>query len=247
MKRIIFLLTVIFICYGVYAETETINWYLDGDTYATTQCESGDDIVLPVTPISKKGYTFRGWGEYIPIEYIETTGDQYIATGYELTTYSRFEYDIAVTSRLNFTIGNGAFSFGFSGNILKIHSNAKDYAPCSISVDRERHTFIYDRYNDIVQIDDCAMSMNGELNNLSSPIVLYVGTWNIGNSAGTQVWEKNPARHYGYRIYERDVLVRDYVPALDKNGVPCLYEKIQKKFLYKSGSVDLIAGPIIDE
>ena len=42
------------------ADTETINWYVDGSVYNTTSCQSGGNVTLPAQP-SKTGYTFVGW------------------------------------------------------------------------------------------------------------------------------------------------------------------------------------------
>ena len=45
---------------GAYAQTETTQWYIDTELYATTSCESGADVNVPSDP-HKKGYTFLGW------------------------------------------------------------------------------------------------------------------------------------------------------------------------------------------
>jgi hypothetical protein len=42
------------------ADTETVNWYVDGSLYDTTYCQPGGDIVLPTAP-TKSGYLFLGW------------------------------------------------------------------------------------------------------------------------------------------------------------------------------------------
>ena len=76
MKRFLILLSLLF-CTIAYAQTETINWYVDGNVYQTTMCESGDNITPPTAP-NKRGYTFQGWQTYVPIEYLEATGTQWI-------------------------------------------------------------------------------------------------------------------------------------------------------------------------
>ena len=40
------------------------------------------------------------------------------------------------------------------------------------------------------------------------------------------------AKIYGIKIYEDNVLVRDYVPALDSNGVVCLFDKVNFEYYY---------------
>jgi len=59
MKKLLMVLSLMFITES-YADTETINWYVDGDTYTTTTCQTGGDITLQ-TPPAKRGYTFTGW------------------------------------------------------------------------------------------------------------------------------------------------------------------------------------------
>lgn len=45
---------------SAHADTETVNWYKDGQTYAQTTCTVGGDITLPTAP-TKRGYNFTGW------------------------------------------------------------------------------------------------------------------------------------------------------------------------------------------
>lgn len=59
MKRFVFLL-LLSIPATVLAKTETTEWWVDGEVYATTSCETGADISVPASP-TKKGYTFQGW------------------------------------------------------------------------------------------------------------------------------------------------------------------------------------------
>ena len=59
MKKLLILLFAIFVGTS-YAATETINWYVDGQTYDTTTCQSGGDVNLPTTP-TKRGHRFIGW------------------------------------------------------------------------------------------------------------------------------------------------------------------------------------------
>ena len=56
------LLMIVFVMFGgaSYADTETINWYVDDSVYTATTCEIGGDITLPAAP-PKRGYNFTGW------------------------------------------------------------------------------------------------------------------------------------------------------------------------------------------
>ena len=52
---------------------------------------------------------------------------------------------------------------------------------------------------------------------------------------------------YSAKFWQDDILVRDFIPVLDKDGVPCMYDKVEHKFYYNAGTGDFIAGPIIGE
>ena len=74
MKRIILTITTVLMSLVAYGQTETTQWYVDGRLYATTSCESGNDIDMPELP-AQFGYTFGGW---FPAVYDMSTLDKSI-------------------------------------------------------------------------------------------------------------------------------------------------------------------------
>lgn len=60
MKKLLAVLLVMFATTS-YADTETVTWYKDGAVYDTTTCQTGDDIIVPSTTPTKRGYVFNGW------------------------------------------------------------------------------------------------------------------------------------------------------------------------------------------
>ena len=61
MKRFVLIMLSIFTCAIATAATETTEWYVGANLYATTSCETGGDISTPPQNPTKKGYTFQGW------------------------------------------------------------------------------------------------------------------------------------------------------------------------------------------
>ena len=50
---------------------------------------------------------------------------------------------------------------------------------------------------------------------------------------------------YSAKYYDNNgILIRDYVPILDNNDVPCMYDKVNDEFYYNAGTGDFIAGTI---
>ena len=54
-------------------------------------------------------------------------------------------------------------------------------------------------------------------------------------------------RIYAFSIKVNQVFVRDFVPVLDLDNVPCLYDKVSGKFFYNAGTGQFIAGPVVSE
>ena len=47
---------------------------------------------------------------------------------------------------------------------------------------------------------------------------------------------------YSCRIYENEVLVRDFIPVKDTNEVACLYDRVENKYYYNKGTGTFTAG-----
>ena len=259
MKKFLILLSMLF-CFTAYAQTETLNWYMDGNIYTTTTCESGNDILLPTTP-TKRGYTFKGWASsYIPIEYLESTGTQYIDTGVMLyNNYVRIELTNLVYT--DFPSDLACYVFCGSTDILQKKSKnsihicpGSQYIQINVGDIVNRQLFAtspgiiynisyeYDNMYYTVIVNDMMTTgtYSGTVKNTEASIYLY-----SFHEAG-KTTHLSKIKLSGCKIYaDNDVLVRDFIPVLDKDGTPCMYDKVEKKFYYNAGTGQFIAGPII--
>ena len=68
-------------------------------------------------------------------------------------------------------------------------------------------------------------------------IVLFAH--NMGNG---RIEQRSSYKNYGFKITQDGVLVRDYIPIKDYNGVACMYDLVTKQIFYNSGSGNFIAG-----
>ena len=82
MKRFVLILCTMFFCVAAIAKTINIDWKVGNNIYSQSTCEYGGDLTVPATPPTKYGYTFQGWASFTPIEYLESTGTQWIDTEY---------------------------------------------------------------------------------------------------------------------------------------------------------------------
>jgi hypothetical protein len=232
----------------VYEDTETLQWYVDDNVYATTTCESGADIILPNTP-TKYGYTFQGWGVYTPIEYLESTGTQYIDTGIvpALNTGIKIIFNSSNTTTNN-----------------PLYGSRKAYKNQSFD------TWIYGATGCRIDIGDTenyigilVPNTTYELQIIDSMIILdkrHIGTYtpieyseyciyifNINNANQAMQASGYTVKIYEVIIYEGSNILQHFIPVLDANGVACMYDKVEKKFYYNAGTGDFIAGPVIND
>lgn len=253
MKRFLVLSFLIFPCI-THADTETINWYVDGSTYATTTCQTGGDIILPTTP-TKYGYTFQGWAFFTPVEYLESTGLQYIDTGFFPNQDTRVVVEFKAISGYYGTIfgartaaNTNTFSVLYGMNssegILDDYANERKTLGSKIF----NQTIIIDKVKSITYVLNKATGNviyqgSHEYVNFQTTVSLYLFAMNSGGAANVN--EVGTRLIYSAKIYDNGTLVRDFIPVLDGGNIPCMYDRITDQYFYNQGTGDFIAGPTI--
>lgn len=182
---------------------------------------------------------------YTPVEYIESSGTQYIDTGIIISKNNKMVIDTQFTrtdvfqingtteaTRNDIGINNGNFFFGVSSTSMTTTQTA----------DTNRHTFFI----------DCPNGSYGLDGNTLATVTPYTGADGTRNILLFARWATNKEAYcyekmYSTKIYVSDVLVRDFVPALDSNNVACLYEKVEGKFYYNAGTGNFTAGSATGE
>ena len=97
----------------------------------------------------------------------------------------------------------------------------------------------YDR--NYLIVDDASYASNwGTYQGVNS---MYI--FAVHRTAGSKYIGK--MRLYHFRLYNGDTLVRDFIPVLDQNDTPCLYDRVSRTLFYNVGTGDFIAGPVITE
>ena len=258
MKRI-FILFGIFICVTAFAQTININWIVDGQQYGTpTTCEYSGDVILP-TPPTKYGYTFAGWepSEYIFLEYIESTGTQWIDTGVVFSSsYNRLDYEFrasvySITSNENDIISNEdsnqtGFNIGIFANNQIVFYSGKYISGQSVNACKTPIN-----PNDIFVDINGYFSTNGFKSNLMSQEYAYI-TYTPQNSSTIKIfknaWVGNrfyKGKIYFLKIKLDNILVRDFVPAkrISDNAVG-MYDTVTGTFFGNAGTGTFIAGPV---
>lgn len=180
---------------------------------------------------------------YIPIEYIQASGSQFLNTG----IYANAN----LTTELSFMLGNVWW-----GRILGIPNVDQGYeitqnvseqktriaingsAYITDTLPTNKFTVVNLTGNGSVYINDVLKSsLNKTYSNSSTPIYLFKGynTQGGGKIAYCKMWNN-------------DVLVRHLIPCIriEDNKI-CMYDKVTKQFFLNTGSGNFVAGNEISE
>ncbi len=177
--------------------------------------------------------------------YVESNGSQGINTGCRMTPDTRWEVDFQLTATTpfqarivggdgfspNFFVscyinGGGNFSFG-AGDTFQAFSTG-------IAVDTVRHTAILDcPAKTMYYINDAGVTnWAGTINvacTKTATIPLVLGA--VANATNvTAITSCSSVRIYGFKVYERGVLARDFKPCLQA-GVPGLRDAVTGVFV----------------
>lgn len=174
--------------------------------------------------------------DYNVVEYIESTGTQYIDTGLimEKSTTMRMEISAQLTSN-----GNWAGVNGYMQHKASLGDGSKGL----FVVDYNGNTHIENVYfnNSLKYTQDWTSAYSGANNKVA---VIGMGdknnTWwtNISANRYAQV-----GKWYYIKVYRSGALVRDYVPCVrNSDGVAGLYDKVENKFYTNSGTGSFGSG-----
>lgn len=170
------------------------------------------------------------------VEYIEGTGTQYIDTGISGGTNAAYEisFNTLSSKRVNY---EQYFAGDRASTIPKIYCSGNNIvAQVNAGTDKSLyaiadtpHVVRYDAdgkiYVDGTFLYDCGSASEG-WGNLS---------WYIFNSHEESTLTSSMKLYY-LKMYKDGVLERDFRPALDTNGVPCLYDEVTKQYFYNAGT-----------
>lgn len=174
---------------------------------------------------------------YTKLEYIESTGTQYISTGITPTENTKvvIEFNSSTSSGVVFGQDSGykVNAFMFAMTVVVFDSTKKDI---SISANTKH----------IVQVAPKAFKVdNGSSQyiyankvNAAYPMFLF------GNNRNGKFSEGVAMKLYSFKVYENDVLIADYIPCKQGNAVG-LYDDVAGAMNLPLGTGDFTAGPSI--
>ena len=211
--------------------------------------------------VEGKAYYNLGTGEFsygrkiIPVEYLESSGTQYIDTGIKGKNNIDFDYKVNftnVTTSSGFGIGgewesqkslylglirsNGNFAYHYASTnapvvVLNSVSANTDYSI-------QGHMWSGEQY----------MVINGTKSAVGTITGTFESTQNI---ALFRVTSTSPiycyAKIYYCKIWDNNILVRNFIPCIDENNVPYMFDKVTHSVFLNQGTGQFSYGDVIKE
>ena len=187
--------------------------------------------------------------KYTPVEYLESTGTQYIDTLKKISINSQIISKFLFVGNKNNNMTAFGYRYDRDGKvvdalaIIPLIYSSKIYVSYGSAIDK---TYTIDSTFNIASEYICnklGLWVNG-IQKVSYTNVdvdtnipsIYLFARNNNGSADRY----SSIRMYSFQIYDNNNLVCDFIPVLDKDGVPCLYDKVEDKFYYNEGSGEFL-------
>lgn len=182
---------------------------------------------------------------YTQVEYIQSSGTQYIDTGFKpkATTRTVMKADVTAVSEWSAFFGTrNATSQTASKAYLAAASSSTQYrsdyfgSALSINVNTTVKMTTVDKNKNVCTFNDDTITNPSSVATASANMFLLAL-----NNAGSAQYFLN-AKLYSCNIYDNDVLVRDFVPCKNPSGVVGLYDVVNGVFYQNAGTGEFTAG-----
>ena len=192
---------------------------------------------------------------YTELEYIQSSGTQYINTGFAPNQNTRVVADVQFVSENNsqFVFGvrklpGASVNFGFLINSTQFRSDYGDSSKVHITVSSLKARILIDKNKNKCYIDNVLKATN-TASTFQSEYNLYLFASNDSGEASYF----GSLRMYSCKVYDNGTLIRDYIPAKNAGGTVGLYDAVNGIFYQNSGSgtfargAEIYRGPAVPE
>jgi len=184
------------------------------------------------------------------VEYLESSGGQYIDTGivpdYNTTFKATYEFRSLISSGndmlagVRTTSGQGTryYPIALEGTLLKERYVLSTTTRRKEHLALARHEIVFNDENHKVFVDAAEVgSFGADLTSSTRTCWLFGG-----NSEGSSHWFA-AGRIYECQILTNNVLARSFKPVVDGNGEACMFDEVEQKLYRNGGTGSFTAGP----
>lgn len=183
---------------------------------------------------------------YERVDYLKGSGTQWIDTGVKLTEKSKIELEIKIDSPGSFSIfgsrtsateNNFAIFLANNDYYLDFYNYQKNRLFVTLPHDRKKIVMS----NKILSINDEQYNIE-QYDSFETPENAYL-FYMSGNPPSNQNSIAS-MQIYRLKIYNDDIIVKDFIPVKDQNNIGCLFDKVSKTCFYSEGDNDFTYSPV---
>ncbi len=208
----------------------------------------------------KNNLTPRLPNEYQEVEYIQSTGTQYIDTGVAPTNKTNIKLDIEfisgesnkwiplIAERTRLTNSYQAmFGIWINSNTKEIALNYADIDTAGLTGTNGNGRHVYSNTENKFYLDNTLKTL--PTSSFTSTLNLYVFALNELNDGSTKIETRNcTAKLYELKIYDNSILIRDFVPCYRKSDNEIgLYDLANNVFYMNQGTGVFIMGTEVNK
>lgn len=182
---------------------------------------------------------------YKRLEYIQSSGTQYINTGFKPNNNTRVVMDLLYTGSESISNEFGAWNSSNNASFISLTTGKNNLYPFygntskQVSADRTaRHT---------VDMDKNVVKMNGTtmitFDQMSFQCIYPMFLCCFNNVGATE--NMTSMRIYSCQIYDNGTLVRDFIPCQTTSGDIGLLDDVNSVFYGNAGTGTFTAGPVV--
>jgi len=195
---------------------------------------------------SNSGYNLPSG--YMLLDYIESSGTQYIDTGFTPNQDTRAVLDLWVTNNASGNVALFGARQGTKVTTFAVWLGDGVVNPQYGSIAYNTKTLTLDYATRLTyDMNKTAFSVNGQTVTFASE------TFSAGcnltllsvNTAGAVDTRISVGKLYSCKLYDNGTLIRDYIPVMNEFGVAGLWDLVEKKFYGSATSTAFIAGNIL--
>ena len=180
---------------------------------------------------------------YAEVQYIQSSGTQYIDMGFKATENTKIEVKFCNEQSANSAVFGA--DKAWTQDAFGIWINSTIAVPVVGTVSGTigvSYSSVYDTFT----LDKNTLKLNGETIWTASGVSAFQTPTNVClgaiNRNGT-VSEKFVGRMHYCKVWESDTFIRNYIPCINPNGEAGLYDTVNSKFYGNAGTGVFLAGP----
>lgn len=176
------------------------------------------------------------------VEYLESTGTQYIDTGVIPQNTQDYDLKYSLNNITDNMVVLGSRSSGtYSSSLNQVYINfnknqeTQNIYQGVLYLGTQKNLLGAVQKDTIYTKNFNYIEYSGNFNNNASKPFFLCALNNVGNPAAYF-----KGKIYSCKIHNNGALIRDFIPALDNNNVACLFDKVTNTFFYNKGTGDFI-------